>query len=101
MFDDLKEAERWTGIQGKVDMAELTWEQRERVLRMLFAKMNGFKEKRRYVVFLICFFERLFSFRLDLFPKCVFGKREMNVIEKVYNVLILLLPLENSLRNPI
>ena len=48
VFDDLKEAERWTGVQGKVDMAELTWEQRERILRMLFAKMNGFKEKRRY-----------------------------------------------------
>lgn len=48
VFDDLKEAERWTGIQGKVDMAELTWEQRERILRLLFAKMNGFKEKRRY-----------------------------------------------------
>lgn len=50
VFDDLKEAERWTGLQGKVDMAELTWEQRERILRMMFAKMNGFKEKRRYVV---------------------------------------------------
>lgn len=47
VFDDLKEAERWTGVQGKVDMAELTWEQRERILRMMFAKMNGFKEKRR------------------------------------------------------
>ncbi|XP_068689370.1 basal body-orientation factor 1-like [Montipora foliosa] len=47
VFDDLKEAERWTWIQGKVDMAELTWEQRERILRLLFAKMNGFKEKRR------------------------------------------------------
>ena len=50
VFDDLKEAERWTGLQGKVDMAELTWEQRERILRMMFAKMNGFKEKRRFVV---------------------------------------------------
>lgn len=50
VFDDLKEAERWTGVQGKVDMSELTWEQRERILRMLFAKMNGFKEKRRYGV---------------------------------------------------
>ena len=57
VFDDLKEAERWTGIQGKVDLAELTWEQRERILRMLFAKMNGFKEKRRYGIynlFLFC-----------------------------------------------
>ena len=50
VFDDLKEAERWTGVQGKVDLAELTWEQRERILRMMFAKMNGFKEKRRFVV---------------------------------------------------
>ena len=49
VFDDLKEAERWTGLQGKVDMAELTWEQRERILRLMFAKMNGFKEKRRYL----------------------------------------------------
>ena len=48
VFDDLKEAERWTGIQGKVDLTELTWEQRERILRLLFAKMNGFKDKRRY-----------------------------------------------------
>ena len=55
VFDDLKEAERWTGIQGKVDMAELTWEQRERILRMLFAKMNGFKEKRRYDIYIFCF----------------------------------------------
>lgn len=47
VFDDLKEAERWTGIQGKVDLTELTWEQRERILRLLFAKMNGFKDKRR------------------------------------------------------
>ena len=58
VFDDLKEAERWTGIQGKVDMAELTWEQRERILRMLFAKMNRFKEKRRYdiYIFLLCMY---------------------------------------------
>ncbi|XP_015756974.1 PREDICTED: basal body-orientation factor 1-like [Acropora digitifera] len=47
VFDDLKEAERWTGMQGKVDLTELTWEQRERILRLLFAKMNGFKDKRR------------------------------------------------------
>lgn len=25
----------------KVDISELTWEQKERVLRLLFAKMNG------------------------------------------------------------
>lgn len=61
VFDDLKEAERWTGVQGKVDMAELTWEQRERILRMLFAKMNGFKEKRRYSD---CFSLCVFVFRL-------------------------------------
>uniref|UniRef100_A0A670YBK5 Basal body-orientation factor 1 n=1 Tax=Pseudonaja textilis TaxID=8673 RepID=A0A670YBK5_PSETE len=38
---DLLEAEKWTNIQkGKVDISELTWEQKERVLRLLFAKMN-------------------------------------------------------------
>ena len=30
-----------TGLGGKIDVSELTWEQRERVLRLLFAKMNG------------------------------------------------------------
>ena len=47
VFDDLREAERWTGMEGKIDVADLTWEQRERVLRLLFAKMNGYKEKKR------------------------------------------------------
>lgn len=28
-------------ISGKVDISDLTWEQREKVLRFLFAKMNG------------------------------------------------------------
>ncbi|XP_036769119.1 basal body-orientation factor 1 isoform X5 [Manis pentadactyla] len=39
---DLMEAEKWTGIQGNVDIGDLTWEQKEKVLRLLFAKMNGF-----------------------------------------------------------
>lgn len=50
VFDDLKVAERWNGMQGKIDIGDLTWEQRERILRLLFAKMNGFKEKRKYVI---------------------------------------------------
>ncbi|XP_006884849.1 PREDICTED: basal body-orientation factor 1 [Elephantulus edwardii] len=40
--EDLIEAEKWTNIEGKVDIGDLTWEQREKVLRLLFAKMNGF-----------------------------------------------------------
>ncbi|XP_042301527.1 basal body-orientation factor 1 isoform X2 [Sceloporus undulatus] len=41
---DLLEAEKWTNIQkGKVDISELTWEQKENVLRLLFAKMNGLR----------------------------------------------------------
>ncbi|XP_008100961.2 basal body-orientation factor 1 [Anolis carolinensis] len=41
---DLMEAEKWTNIQkGKVDISELTWEQKESVLRLLFAKMNGMR----------------------------------------------------------
>ncbi|XP_019650186.1 basal body-orientation factor 1 isoform X3 [Ailuropoda melanoleuca] len=39
---DLMEAEKWTNIQGNVDIGDLTWEQKEKVLRLLFAKMNGF-----------------------------------------------------------
>lgn len=47
VFNDLKEAETWAGIEGKVDISDLTWEQRERVLRLLFAKINGHKSKSR------------------------------------------------------
>ncbi|KAM5129708.1 basal body-orientation factor 1 [Mantella aurantiaca] len=39
---DLREAEKWSHVEsGKVDIADLTWEQKEKVLRILFAKMNG------------------------------------------------------------
>ncbi|KAM9294347.1 basal body-orientation factor 1 [Gastrophryne carolinensis] len=39
---DLKEAEKWCHEEsGRVDIADLTWEQKEKVLRLLFAKMNG------------------------------------------------------------
>ncbi|XP_071833774.1 basal body-orientation factor 1-like [Apostichopus japonicus] len=41
VHDDIKAAESWSGMGHKVDISELTWEQRERVLRLLFAKMNG------------------------------------------------------------
>ena len=58
VFTDLREAEKWDGlllsdtsggsgltggVGGIVDLTELTWEQREQVLRLLFAKMNGHK----------------------------------------------------------
>ncbi|OCT68141.1 hypothetical protein XELAEV_18039437mg [Xenopus laevis] len=44
---DLSEAEKWTHIQaGKVDIGDLTWEQKEKVLRLLFAKMNGFQSRK-------------------------------------------------------
>ena len=32
-------------VKGKVDITELTWEQKERILRYLFGKMNGSKKK--------------------------------------------------------
>ncbi|XP_032143777.1 basal body-orientation factor 1 isoform X5 [Sapajus apella] len=38
---DLLGAEKWTHIEGNVDIGDLTWEQKEKVLRLLFAKMNG------------------------------------------------------------
>uniref|UniRef100_A0A8D0KI18 Basal body-orientation factor 1 n=2 Tax=Sus scrofa TaxID=9823 RepID=A0A8D0KI18_PIG len=39
---DLMEADKWTDVHGNVDIGDLTWEQKEKVLRLLFAKMNGF-----------------------------------------------------------
>ena len=50
IYDDMKEAERWSGMESKVDIKDLTWEQRERVLRLLFAKLNGLKSE-RYVIY--------------------------------------------------
>ncbi|XP_041947262.1 basal body-orientation factor 1 [Alosa sapidissima] len=47
VFADLEEAEKWTNMQStKVDIAELTWEQKEKVLRLLFAKMNSLKYRK-------------------------------------------------------
>uniref|UniRef100_A0A5F9CWD1 Basal body-orientation factor 1 n=1 Tax=Oryctolagus cuniculus TaxID=9986 RepID=A0A5F9CWD1_RABIT len=43
---DLLEAEKWTITQGNVDIGDLTWEQKEKVLRLLFAKMNGFASRK-------------------------------------------------------
>uniref|UniRef100_A0A8C0JE25 Basal body-orientation factor 1 n=1 Tax=Chelonoidis abingdonii TaxID=106734 RepID=A0A8C0JE25_CHEAB len=45
VYRDLQEAEKWymTNIQqGKVDIGQLTWEQKECVLRLLFARMNEY-----------------------------------------------------------
>ena len=46
IYDDMKEAEKWSGIESKIDIKDLTWEQREKVLRLLFAKLNGLKSER-------------------------------------------------------
>ncbi|XP_033097151.1 basal body-orientation factor 1-like [Anneissia japonica] len=43
VYNDLKAAEDWSGLGVQLDLKDLTWEQRERVLRLLFAKMNGNK----------------------------------------------------------
>ncbi|XP_006815796.1 basal body-orientation factor 1-like [Saccoglossus kowalevskii] len=43
VYSDLQAAESWAGIAGQVDISELTWEQKEKVIRLLFAKMNGAK----------------------------------------------------------
>uniref|UniRef100_A0A8C6ZD41 Basal body-orientation factor 1 n=1 Tax=Nothoprocta perdicaria TaxID=30464 RepID=A0A8C6ZD41_NOTPE len=42
VYKDLEEAEKFQF--EKVDIRELTWEQKERVLRLLFAKMNGINQ---------------------------------------------------------
>lgn len=39
VFKDLEQAEKWYNINNVVDLADLTWEQKEQVLRELFARM--------------------------------------------------------------
>ncbi|KAK0046843.1 basal body-orientation factor 1-like isoform X2 [Biomphalaria pfeifferi] len=46
VFHDIEAAEMLYDTAGKVDISDLTWEQKERVLRYLFAKMNGNKIRR-------------------------------------------------------
>ncbi|KAL4613152.1 basal body-orientation factor 1 [Arapaima gigas] len=44
---NLEKADKWSCLQSaKVDISELTWEQKENVLRLLFAKMNGLKVRK-------------------------------------------------------
>ena len=40
---DWAAAEEWGNVEGETDFAGLTWEQKEKVIRLLFAKMNGFE----------------------------------------------------------
>ncbi|XP_058652113.1 basal body-orientation factor 1-like isoform X3 [Onychostoma macrolepis] len=42
----IDEAEKGNLKKAKVNISEMTWEQRERVLRLLFAKMNRLKSKK-------------------------------------------------------
>lgn len=46
IYSDIKEAEKWNGFDSSVDISDLTWEQRERVLRLMFAKMNGYNNEK-------------------------------------------------------
>ncbi|KAM9341489.1 basal body-orientation factor 1 [Symphorus nematophorus] len=47
VHSDMEAAAMWTHPPGsKVDMSDLTWEQKEQVLRLLFAKMNGQRERK-------------------------------------------------------
>uniref|UniRef100_A0A8D3BWJ9 Basal body-orientation factor 1 n=1 Tax=Scophthalmus maximus TaxID=52904 RepID=A0A8D3BWJ9_SCOMX len=46
VYSDMEAAATWTHQPGsKVEISDLTWEQKEQVLRLLFAKMNGQKER--------------------------------------------------------
>ncbi|XP_044021744.1 basal body-orientation factor 1 [Siniperca chuatsi] len=47
VHSDMEAAARWTHHPGsKVEISDLTWEQKEQVLRLLFAKMNGQRERK-------------------------------------------------------
>ncbi|CAH2328020.1 basal body-orientation factor 1 [Pelobates cultripes] len=48
VYQDLQDAEKWNHLQaGKVDIKDLTWEEKERVLRLLFAKMNNLQSRKK------------------------------------------------------
>ena len=42
---DMAAAEEWGNVDGSTDFINLTWEQKEKVIRLLFAKMNGMEKK--------------------------------------------------------
>ncbi|XP_051866421.1 basal body-orientation factor 1-like [Pristis pectinata] len=46
VYQDMEEADKSIHV-GKVSISDLTWEQKEKVLRLLFAKMNGLKTNRK------------------------------------------------------
>ncbi|XP_075964210.1 basal body-orientation factor 1-like [Anarhichas minor] len=47
VYSDMEEAAKWTYQPGsKVEISDLTWEQKEQVIRLLFAKMNGQSERK-------------------------------------------------------
>ncbi|XP_047467049.1 basal body-orientation factor 1-like [Mugil cephalus] len=47
VYSDMEAAETWNHLpDSKVQISDLTWEQKEQVLRLLFAKMNGQKERK-------------------------------------------------------
>ncbi|CAF0810318.1 unnamed protein product [Adineta steineri] len=45
VFHDLEEATKWTNLGSEVDIGDLTWEQKEQVLRALFLRMNSKKAR--------------------------------------------------------
>ncbi|KAL5474689.1 hypothetical protein EMCRGX_G026673 [Ephydatia muelleri] len=40
VYQDMEEAERWDDVKDGVDISDLTWEQKEQVLRLMFSNMN-------------------------------------------------------------
>ena len=46
VYSDLEEAERFENVDGSMDISDLTWEQKEKVLRILFAEMNGLVKRK-------------------------------------------------------
>ncbi|XP_074516427.1 basal body-orientation factor 1-like [Sebastes fasciatus] len=47
VYSDMEAAAKWTHQpDSKVEISDLTWEQKEQVLRLLFAKMNGQQRER-------------------------------------------------------
>jgi len=47
VLKDLQAAENWQYVTASTDISELTWEQKEKVIRLLFAKLNGVAKEKK------------------------------------------------------
>nr|XP_020446435.1 basal body-orientation factor 1 [Monopterus albus] len=95
VYSDMDAAAMWTHRLGsKVEISDLTWEQKEQVLRLLFAKMNGQKERKtsRHLALSASSEKRLIDsdaagIREELSPAAFITQAPESVLPSIPNIL--------------